>query len=194
MEEILQQITALRQDNLEIKNELKTLKEKYESNEKKWQLEKNVLETRIKQLEDDKEREEKRKKKNNIIISGIKTNEENVEETVKNFFLEELNVEPAIEKPILIGKQKNKKLILIKFLNFTEKLNIMKKKKTIQDRQVFINNDLTVQERKIQKVIRDIAKEEKNKGKVVKVLYNKIIINNDVYVWNKKTEAVELKN
>ncbi|KAK4885789.1 hypothetical protein RN001_002060 [Aquatica leii] len=31
MEEILQQITALRQDNLEIKNELKTLKEKYES-------------------------------------------------------------------------------------------------------------------------------------------------------------------
>ncbi|KAK4885229.1 hypothetical protein RN001_001500 [Aquatica leii] len=81
MEEILQQITALRQDNLEIKNELKTLKEKYESNEKKWQLEKNVLESRIKQLEDDKEREEKRKKKNNIIISGIKTNEENVEET-----------------------------------------------------------------------------------------------------------------
>jgi hypothetical protein len=52
----------------------------------------------------------------------------------------------------------------------------MREKKETE--KIFIDNDLTKQEREILKKQRTIAKEGKREGKEVKVRYRKIIINN----------------
>ncbi|KAJ8912534.1 hypothetical protein NQ315_014478, partial [Exocentrus adspersus] len=45
--------------------------------------------------------------------------------------------------------------------------------------------DLTKEERKIQKTIREKAKQEKEKGNDVKVGYQKLVVNGKVWKWNK---------
>ncbi|KAF5299035.1 hypothetical protein FQR65_LT09498 [Abscondita terminalis] len=99
-----------------------------------------MLETRIKELEEYKEKEDKRRKKLNVVITRVKTDEDGVEAAVKKLFADQFNIQAPIEKPILI--------------------ELMKKKRSINDQRIFVNNDLTYRERRIQKLL---EKEQKKK-------------------------------
>ncbi|KAI4465408.1 atp synthase mitochondrial f1 complex assembly factor 2/atp12 protein mitochondrial precursor [Holotrichia oblita] len=63
-------------------------------------------------------------------------------------------------------------------------MEVMKNKSKLRnklDNKVFINDDLTREERDIQRIIRQKAKEEKSKGKQVKIGYAKLVIEGYVY-------------
>jgi hypothetical protein len=61
---------------------------------------------------------------------------------------------------------------------WSEKVKVMKQKGKLREKketeEIFIDNDLTTQERETQKKQRTIAKEEEREGKKVKVGYRKI--------------------
>lgn len=65
----------------------------------------------------------------------------------------------------------NDKICLLKCKTSTDKENIIKNKYKlkISNDKVYINNDLSIESRNRQKAIREIAKEEKNKGHNVKI-------------------------
>jgi hypothetical protein len=50
---------------------------------------------------------------------------------------------------------------------------------------MYIDDDLTENERNIQKRLREHAKEERQKGKIVKVKYQKLIIDNVTWKWDR---------
>ncbi|KAK9730072.1 hypothetical protein QE152_g15506 [Popillia japonica] len=57
--------------------------------------------------------------------------------------------------------------------------------------KVYINNDQTIQEREIQKFIRDRAREERQRGKSVIVKYQRLIIDGKQWKWNTNRDALE---
>ena len=83
---------------------------------------------------------------------------------------------------------------LIKLNNSIDKQTVMKNKyklKNIVEQRVFISDDMSKEEREIQAKIRVKAKEEKDKGQQVKIGFQKVIVNNDIWKWNKAKNIFE---
>ena len=62
-----------------------------------------------------------------------------------------------------VGKKRN--VIVAKIETFKNKQEIVKNKMRLGNKPVFINNDMTVKERGIQRNLRNRAREERGKGK-----------------------------
>ncbi|KAK9704490.1 hypothetical protein QE152_g27855 [Popillia japonica] len=62
---------------------------------------------------------------------------------------------------------------------------ILKNKSKLRGSKYYIDSDLTDQELKIQKTLRVIAKNEKEKGKRIKVGFQKIIMDGKTMIWDK---------
>jgi hypothetical protein len=82
------------------------------------------------------------------------------------------------------------KMMLAKIENWEQK-NIMLNKSKLKERKdermySYIDDDLTNEEREIQKKIREVAREERERGKMVKIGYRKIQINGEWLRWDKR--------
>jgi hypothetical protein len=56
---------------------------------------------------------------------------------------------------------------------------------------MYIDDDLTNEERETQKKLRELAREERDRGKRVKIQYRKIQINGDWFRWDETGEIEE---
>jgi len=75
------------------------------------------------------------------------------------------------------------------------KEKIIKEKKKLGNRKIFIDSDLTVEERQIQRKLKERARKERMEGKTVKVGYKKMEIQGKSFVWDEeRQEIVERKN
>jgi len=66
----------------------------------------------------------------------------------------------------------------------------MIKKKNLM-RGIYIDNDLTRAEREMQEKLKEKAKEEKEKGKKVRISYGKIAVNGVWLRWNEKENRLK---
>lgn len=170
-----EEIKELRKENEHIKQENVILKQKVEK-----------IETRIEQIE-------KEKRRNNIVIQGFNTesqDENNLKKTVEEFLKINLQTEANIKNIQKLSHQ----VCLAEFNNRTDKEKVMRAKnklKYLKSTRVFINDDMSKEEREIQGKIRKKAKEEKESGKNVKIGFQKIIINGEEWRWNKNEEHFE---
>ena len=110
---------------------------------------------------------------------------------VEEFLKKEIEVEVKVLETIIIGKEESKK-ILVKTL-WEEKQEVMKNKNKLRGKRIYIDNDWTVQEQKIQKGIREIAKEERKKGYTTRVGYKKLEVGDKMYTWNDNKGKLEEK-
>ena len=108
---------------------------------------------------------------------------------VEEFLKKEIEVEVKVLETIIIGKEESKK-ILVKTL-WEEKQEVMKNKNKLRGKR--IDNDWTVQEQKIQKGIREVAKEERKKGYTTRVGYKKLEVGDKMYTWNDNKGKLEEK-
>lgn len=175
-----------------LQQEIRDMKLEMEKKEETWRREKEILSDRIEQLERKSEMEEKIKKKNNIVVKGLQCNQE-PEEEIKKLFEEQLKVKADTNKVIILNKGKRNEVLIVEMENWEKKQEIMAAKSKLKQTKIYIDNDLTWEERKIQREIRSIAKEEKGKGKSVKIGYQKLIINGEVYGWNKQENGIIMK-
>ncbi|XP_050499989.1 craniofacial development protein 2-like isoform X3 [Diabrotica virgifera virgifera] len=116
-----------------------------------------------------------------------------MEDNVKHFFENQLKIKISVPKI----KEIKEKTYLIKVENFAQKLEIMKNKAKLtrgKYNQVYINNDLTQNERKIQQKLKEIAKQKIEERKTVKIGYQKLIINGQKWTWNTKSSELERDN
>lgn len=178
------QITNSQNEMLKIElektnRELKLIKQELKIKEKEWMEEKIGLKNRITELEDRMEREDKSRRRNNIILRGAKIKGENIKNEIEGFIKEKMNVTIQIREAYEI----NKGVVVAKMEDWTEKREVMLNKSRLRGTNTYIDNDMTKQEMSIQKQLRDIAKHEREKGSIVKVGYQKIIINDKCLKW-----------
>ena len=154
------------------------------------------LEHRMKVLEENEERKQKQEKRNNIILKDLtkKAKEEvNAAELASNT-LKEINVNKMFSEAYCIGRDKQERdIIRVKFNNFDDKMLALKNKYKLKGKEIFIDNDLTSQEREIQAAIRLKAREERDKGHEVKIGHLKMQINGKWEYWNNFLPSMEIQ-
>ncbi|KAJ3635361.1 hypothetical protein MTP99_008274 [Tenebrio molitor] len=127
------------------------------------------------------ENEERRRRKNNMVIMvitecrGEGKSKQQIKEDIEKFI--KINIEEAKVKNCY---NINKDQVLVEVEEWSGKEKVMKQKGKPggkkETEKIFIDNNLTKQEREIQKKLRAIAKKEKREEKEVKVGYMKITI------------------
>ena len=148
-----------------------------------------VVETKVKCLEEN-ERESRRKRRRNVIITNLDVDQDkaSLEEVANSLLANSLQVSVKVEKARVLAKNKfGESIVQVKLQNIKDKLEIMKNKFKLQnnEKRIYISDDLTASERRIQREITSRVREERRKGKDCKVGYQKICIDGIWEVWEK---------
>uniref|UniRef100_A0A6P7FZJ9 Uncharacterized protein PF11_0207-like n=1 Tax=Diabrotica virgifera virgifera TaxID=50390 RepID=A0A6P7FZJ9_DIAVI len=175
--EIKNDIKEIREDIKDMKKEIQKSKEEMGSMveeitqvKAEWDKEKEAVYSRIKEAEDRMEKIERQKIRNNLLITGITMDAQNdsiLEEAMEKMIEQELMLKTKIKKAHKIGQER----CIVEMAEWGDKVKILKEKAKLRGKDIFIEADLTKHEQKIQKHMRDVAREEKKKGNVVKVGY-----------------------
>ncbi|MGL4388825.1 MAG: hypothetical protein ACRCTJ_05485 [Brevinema sp.] len=183
---IMSEIIKIRKEKEALEESVKKLEVKVADN--------NILKEKISKLEMKLEEVDKRERKNNILIKNLDLKTENKVEETKIFFKEKLNIETKL-KIIKIWPNKNgEKNVLIKVDHWEKKKSIMKNKHKLKNSNIYIQDDLTINERKIQQEIVERARNERKKGKTVFIKYKSLCIDGKWWNWNDKEKGLISKN
>lgn len=181
-EECRQEIKKIRDDNKALREENQELK-----------TENKEIKVKLGELSGKIEWLEKEKKKNNVVVMGLKidTKDPNeLKETMESMMQKELEVEVKVKMAHKLGER----VCLVEFEREMDKVIVMKNKHKLKNNtseKIYINDDMTKKEKEKERQIRNLARVEKDKGKEVKVGYNKITINGIEYKWNTGKEKLE---
>lgn len=174
----------------DMKEELRGVVREFKQKEEKWDKERAELMQRVSVLEKREERREREKRRNNILISGKDFGEGDVGDRVKGWLLDELKTDTVIKKAFKIKKD-----TWLVEMNEGDREKVMKTKSVLRGGNIFINQDLTEAERKIQKQIRDIARTQRAKGQRVTVGYRKLLMDDQSFKWDDMEQGlVPVKN
>jgi hypothetical protein len=143
---------------------------------------------KIKKLISDREKEER---KNNIAIKEMRYERDIrlLKEKVQEFLKDNLEIECKIENCRMSGK-----MIIAKLGDEETKREVMRRKNKLKGGTIFIENDLTWEERKIQERINKWAKEYKARGIQIKIGIGKMKINGFWKNWVDIEREIKEKN
>lgn len=176
-------------------DELRKIRDEMKKKEEEWAVEKEELKGRLSTLERKLDLQDKNKRKNNTILTGIEIEGDNLDKSIEMIIKKELDIVASIKKSYRLVNQKNIPMYMIEWSTWNDKMKVMRNKHKLKEnsRKIYIENDLTPDERKIQLELRHIARQEKAKNKRVKVGYQKICIEGVEFKWNvEENRLVEL--
>jgi len=125
------------------------------------------------------------KKKNNLMIFGLQQTSESLIDNVVNLINKKVGVE--IEKRDInnifrVGKNRSdKRPVLVQFVTYVKKREVLLSAKNLKGTGIFINNDLSPQEREKQKVLRSHYHLARSMHHNVRITDNSLIVNGDVF-------------
>lgn len=67
------------------------------------------------------------------------------------------------------------------------------RKKKLGNKKVYIDNNLTKKERRIQRELVEVAKTKRERGAIVKIGYQKLKVNEGIFKWKDEGEMKEVK-
>lgn len=180
MKEIMKELKEIKTEQSTYLKEIVTIKK-----------ENKELKERVVELENKMEKMDKEKRKLNIIIKGTEFEGKPENKTVQKFIEEKIGVVAKITEVQQVGREKdNRKVVRATVENMESKIRIMTNKNKLKGTRCYIDDDLTDEEQKIQKSLREIAKVEKAKGKRVVVGYQKIRIGEEWIRWHSESDKM----
>lgn len=186
--ELMDRITKLSD---EMREERREREEERRKERKEWKEEKRQLTERLYKLERSEKRKKRAERKNNIVIKGERWNEGKVESEVKEFLRAELRVEAEIKKAWLVGAEAIKNKVVVELGSWENKRTIMGKNDW--ERGIWIEDDLTRKEREIQVMLRNRARELREKGdREVRVGYLKMFFGGKWIRWNEREGKLDM--
>ncbi|XP_054933596.1 uncharacterized protein [Dermacentor andersoni] len=151
-------------------------------------LENNALVKRIDDLEN-------RSRRNNLIIRGIREDVNETEEALRK----KVNVDvfhtvlklkiDSVERIHRLGKRQNGKdrAIILRLSDFRDKTKILRNCFMLRGKDISINEDFSKRIAEIRKQLWNSSSEERKRGIKVKLMFDKMKINDVVYGWNEDT-------
>lgn len=190
VKELMTEIKEMRNDLKEYREEVKLIREENKTMKEVIQNLRVRIEN-LEQMEDKMEQIEKNNRKKNIIVKGLRIKgKSGMEKEIETFIKNNLQVEIKAMKATEIKDD----LYIVETENFEQKIAVMKNKnklRNVKTSRVYINNDLTLKERKIQKTIQEQAGELRKDNNRVIVGYQKMIVNGEKYKWNDREKKME---
>lgn len=191
IKEIRKEINIIKKENDHLKDEITAIKKQKHDEKVEMEAEKMSWNRKLQALEDKLEFRERRERVNNIFVSGFEKiiDCKQTKDLIQSFLNENLHLNVTVIKAAALGLNKNGYNQKIAELNCrAEKIEVLKNKHKLKGTSVRIASDLTVQERKIQQKLQNIATDLRKEGNDVKVAYKKLLVNNK---WYNETQVME---
>lgn len=118
------------------------------------------------------------------------TNPKTLKGNMGNIINQDFGIEVLTKSVIKLGKR----TCLMEFNNSGEKRKVVENRKTlkhVEDGRIYINNDLTEAERKIQKCVKTRVEEERKERSIVNIGLQRLTINGIEWKWSKQKEDLE---
>ena len=130
-------------------------------------------EEEVRKMKWQKEKDERFRKRNNIVITGLRRKENMTAEEVEEFLKQKITVSVEVEAVWWVYVN-NEKAVGAEIRCWEDELKVMKNKSKLKDaeRRIFIEDDTTVQERNVRRILLEKAREMRGKGSTVKVEYD----------------------
>ncbi|XP_011869150.1 PREDICTED: protein PXR1-like [Vollenhovia emeryi] len=160
-----------------------------EKKDRRWE----EIGKRVKKMEIDGEKKEREERKRNVIIKGVKAKKEGweglreeVEEIVK-----ETGAKVRIDEIKRVGRrnEEGKEIVMVRFAS-GEKIEVMKGKKNLKERNEWIRDDLTEKERRVEWKIRREAEGKRREGQRVRVGYMKMWVEGKLWRWDEEKDEL----
>lgn len=152
------------------------------------------VEGRMRRMERLIEKEEREKRRRNVIFKGVRAEGGKVKEEIIKL-CREMKVSEGMEfeeiKRVRTGREDKGEMIIIKVKKEEDKRKILENKGRLRGREVWVEEDLTFKERKMNWNLRRIREEEIRRGKMVKIGYGKICIENVWWYWDEEEEELK---
>lgn len=120
---------------------------------------------------------------NRVMVDA--SEESQVSEVMRNYVKKYLDEEVTIQKTVKLEQ----KTYLLQLSDYAEKNKIMQEKiklRVLSGEKVYINYDLTLSKRQMQKVIREKPIQWKLEGKTVKMGFKKLTVDGETWRWEHK--------
>lgn len=150
----------------------------------------NEIGEEVRKLKRIMEEKEKKERKNKMIIKGLNPGKSGLKEEAKALLKKEFGANDSIKDVQVIGKEWEREVIIVEMEKWEEKEKIMKKKSKLYGRNIFIEHDLTKEEKEVQRRLRERARKEREGGRKVRVGYRKMYIESELYVWDEEEEEL----
>lgn len=186
-------IQIMREEAEKNREEVREMREEIDRMKEMWAREKNELKDKMEKFEEEMERRERHKIRNNLVVTGVElkvSEREKLKVELTKLIEAELGLKVGVGDAYKIGERK----YVMEVNNWAEKLQILKEKRRLKGRSIYLESELTRDERIIQKKIRDVARRERGKGVTVRVKYQGAEINGQVMVWDRGEQKLVPKN
>ena len=138
---------------------------------------------RLMNIERGLDRQETQKRKLNILIKGLKLISDNITGDVENLLSMKFNLKGKVTEAHIINN--SNQVILVRTADWDSKMVIMRTKKTkLVNTDIFIENDLTPRERKINSKHLELSKQARLEGRSTVLGYQKIRIEGQWLRWD----------
>ncbi|KAK1137397.1 hypothetical protein K0M31_001908 [Melipona bicolor] len=124
--------------------------------------------------------EQEKERKNKIVIRGLKVRNSETKRKVE----EEFEIKGEVCTVETRGRKEVSNQTIVEMKDWETKQTVMQKKKKLGGKSIYLDQDLTEKERRVQRELGERAKEERAQGKEAKVRYRRIYIQGRCYVWN----------
>lgn len=108
------------------------------------------------------EKREREERKNNIMIKGVGWENRMTAQEVCGYIKENLKIEVGVKRAYKVKTEENKSIVCASLDSWEQKKEIIKKKKELKQ-GIWIEDDLTKKERKIQKKLKEMTREGERK-------------------------------
>ncbi|XP_075553443.1 uncharacterized protein LOC142586063 isoform X1 [Dermacentor variabilis] len=159
----------------------------------------NTMNREMARLSNKLEDLENRSRRNNLIIYGLKEGDNESpaileKRVMHDIFKDILAVEvKSIERIHRIGKKRTarERPVILRFFDFTEKMSVLRNCSKLQGEQISISEDFSPAVREMRRKLWHSSQENRTRGDKVKLIFDKLRINSDLYAWdsteNKRT-------
>ncbi|XP_023318006.1 uncharacterized protein LOC106651336 [Trichogramma pretiosum] len=139
---------------------------------------------KMKRLVSEKDRDERRL---NIVIKGLGNIGEKIKEEIEKFLKEKLAIEAGLHAAWRSGQ-----VVVGKCTSYEQKEMIMKNKARLAGTRIYIENDLSFEDRKIQEKIARWARAQREKGREVKVGLGRVMVDEKWIRWESVPEEEQV--
>lgn len=133
---------------------------------------------------------EDRSRMSNLVVFGIDERANETEDVlrqkvIKEVFEDRLDVKClSVARIHRLGKRRGKRPVILFFQNYTEKQEVLRNCKKLKGTQISVQNDFSAETLRKRKLLWQSAKAEKEQGKKVALVNNKLRVDSQLYAWD----------
>lgn len=174
---------------VEVRGEMSSLNLKIDGMITGWSEDKRNILAKQSELEARLDRMERGEKRNNIVITGLDGDGAATASSIVNGLLsQQLGLTVTAVDAFQVKLKSGERKYIARMRNWDDKMAVMRAKGTLKN-NVYISDDLTKKDQFIQFKARQLAKELKVEGRLVKVGTGRIVVDGATLMWDEKQQS-----